>query len=193
MDLDLIFFSSSLLPVPVSSLPECLLYLRHLNVCLYLLCISPSCPLFSIQSLLSCNIFSKCPSTSNPYLLLPASEHEFTLKLTPSSFILLINAGKLLPTVISKVILRLIHFKSIQSIQFVFICICMCIPDEPSINVTANKNRPSSYRFTQANQRNWIILHWTSLIPLKVTFSSENNLGEYQDVINSQFFIYINH
>ena len=43
--------------------------------------------------------------------------------------------------------------------------------------VTGNKNRPFSYRFTQVNQRNlWTMLDWTSQIPLKVTFSSENNL-----------------
>ena len=54
------------------------------------------------------------------------------------------------------------------------------------ISVTARKNQPSSYRFTQANQRNpWTILDWTSQIPLTVAFSSENNL----DVINLQFFI----
>ena len=45
--------------------------------------------------------------------------------------------------------------------------------------VTARKNRPFSYRFTQANQKNsWTILDWTSQIPHKVAFSSENNLGE---------------
>ena len=47
-----------------------------------------------------------------------------------------------LSTVISKVILGLIHFKSLQSIQFIFIC----IPHEPLINVTARKNQPASYR-----------------------------------------------
>ena len=34
-----------------------------------------------------------------------------------------------------------------------------CIPDDPQINVTASENQPSSYRFTQVNQRNlWTIL-----------------------------------
>ena len=48
-----------------------------------------------------------------------------------------------------------------------------------TVNVTLNKNRPSSYRFTQANQRNtWTTLDWTSQIPLEIIFSSENNLGE---------------
>ena len=43
--------------------------------------------------------------------------------------------------------------------------------------VTAKGNWPSSYRFTQVNQRNiWTILDWTSQIPLKIMFSSENNL-----------------
>ena len=47
-----------------------------------------------------------------------------------------------------------------------------------TVNVTANKNWPSSYRFTQANQRNpWTTLDWTSQIPLKMMFSSGNNLG----------------
>ena len=46
-------------------------------------------------------------------------------------------------------------------------------------HVTANKDQPSSYRFTQVNQRNlWTILDWTFQIPLKVTFSSKYNLGE---------------
>ena len=50
--------------------------------------------------------------------------------------------------------------------------------------VTAKKNRPDFDRFTQANQRNsWAILDWSSQIPLKEAFSSENK----QDVINSQF------
>ena len=45
--------------------------------------------------------------------------------------------------------------------------------------VTANENQSSSYKFTQANQRNpWTILDWTSQIPLKVTPCSENNLEE---------------
>ena len=83
-------------------------------------------------------------SPDNLFLLLLVAEPELTLILAPSSLILLINAGKLLLTVISKVILGLIHFKSIQ---FIFIHIYMCIPDAP-INVTANKNRPSPYRFT---------------------------------------------
>ena len=52
-----------------------------------------------------------------------------------------------------------IYFKTIQFIQFTFIpiymCICMwimCTPDKPPTNVTANKNQPSSYRFTQAKK-----------------------------------------
>ena len=74
-------------------------------------------------------------------ILLPASELELILMLAPSSLILMINAEKFLPTVMSKVILRILHFKPFQSIQFIFICIyiCICIPDEPTINVTANK------------------------------------------------------
>ena len=52
--------------------------------------------------------------------------------------------------------------------------------------VTANENQPSSYRFTQVNQRNlWTLLDWTSQNPLKIMFSSENN----QDVVIYQFFI----
>ena len=96
------------------------------------------------------------------------------------------NARKLLPTAtcISKVILRLIYFTSIQSIQFIFIC------KHPK-NVIARKNRPYSYRFNQAKQRNyWTILDWTfPRFLLKWCFlrriASKNN----QDVINSQFFI----
>ena len=84
-----------------------------------------------------------------------------------------------MPTVISKVILGLIQFKSIKLIQFIIICICMYIPDDPPINVTARKNQTSTYRFTQANQRNsWTVFAWTSQIPLKVAFSLENYLGE---------------
>ena len=42
--------------------------------------------------------------------------------------------------------------------------------------VTSRKNGPSPYTFTHANQRNaWASLDWTSQIPLKVVFSSENN------------------
>ena len=45
--------------------------------------------------------------------------------------------------------------------------------------VTARKNRPFSYKFTLANQRNsWTFLNWTSQIPLKVAFPLENNLEE---------------
>ena len=45
--------------------------------------------------------------------------------------------------------------------------------------VTAKGNRPSSYGFTRVNQRNlWTILDWTSQIPLKQMFPSENNLRE---------------
>ena len=54
------------------------------------------------------------------------------------------------------------------------------------ICVTTRKNQPSSYRFTQANQRNsWTIIDWTSQIPLIAAFSSENN----QDVMNSLLLI----
>ena len=53
-------------------------------------------------------------------------------------------------------------------------CVSACdhaIKDEPPINVTANKNQPSSYRFTQVNQRNlWSLLDSTSQIPLKTMF-----------------------
>ena len=53
--------------------------------------------------------------------------------------------------------------------------------------VTARKNQPSSYRFTQANQRNsWTVLDWTSQISLKVAFSSENKLEVYLLNINHQ-------
>ena len=53
-------------------------------------------------------------------------------------------------------------------------------------DVTARKNQPSSYRFTEANQRtSCTILDYTSQISLKVAFSLEN----YQDVIKSQFLI----
>ena len=53
-------------------------------------------------------------------------------------------------------------------------------------SATARKSQPSSYRFTQVNQRNSLtILDRTSQISLKVAFSSENN----QVFINSQFFI----
>ena len=56
------------------------------------------------------------PVPSNLYLLLPASKLESILMLAPSSLILLMNAEKLLPTVISKIILGLIHLKSIHFI-----------------------------------------------------------------------------
>ena len=94
------------------------------------------------------DVLSQYLSPASPFLLLPASELELIIMLAPSSLILLINAGKLLPIIISKAILGLIHFKSLQSIRFIFIRICMCIPDESPINVTARKDLPSSYRFT---------------------------------------------
>ena len=50
------------------------------------------------------------------YFLLSASKLESILMLASSWLILLINAGKLLPIIISKFILGFIHFKSIQSI-----------------------------------------------------------------------------
>ena len=45
------------------------------------------------------------------------------------------------------------------------------------VYVTAKRNRPPSYGFTQGNQRNlWTILDWAFQIPLKIMFSPENNL-----------------
>ena len=46
------------------------------------------------------------------------------------------------------------------------------------LSVTARKNQPSSYRFTQANQRNFGQFLSGLPIPLIVAYSSENNLGE---------------
>ena len=52
----------------------------------------------------------------------------------------------------------------------------MCIPDEPLINVTGNKNQPSSYRLTQVNQRNlgqFLTAHKVARLtqPLELKFS----------------------
>ena len=56
-------------------------------------------------------------------------------------------------------------------------------------SVTDTKNRPSSYRFTQANQRNsWSILDLTSEIPLKVAFFLDSNLRR-----NKLTVLYINY
>ena len=55
---------------------------------------------------------------------------------------------------------------------------------------TARKNQPGSCRsLGQIKETLWRVLEWTSHIPLKVTFSSEN----YQDVIKSQLFIRSKH
>ena len=124
-------------------------------------------PSFSLQMLLPAyNFCASLQAALSFVLLLLVSELELILILAPFSLILLKNAG-FLPTVISKVILGLIYFKSIQPVQFILIC----ITDEPPINITTRKNQPSSYRFTLANQRNsWTILDWTSQNPLIVAF-----------------------
>ena len=103
-----------------SALPLCFYWdLRQLYICLslHLLCFSPSCPLFSFFSMSVVLLHTlQYLSPVSLSLLPPASKLELILMLAPSSLILLINAGKLLLTVISKVILGLIHFKSIQFI-----------------------------------------------------------------------------
>ena len=55
------------------------------------------------------------------------------------------------------------------------------IPDESPINVTANKKLTLFSQMHSSKSRNLrTILDWTSQIPLKVTFSSENNLREFK-------------
>ena len=75
-------------------------------------------------------------------LLLLVSELAMIYIMSPSLLIQLINVGKILPAVILKFILGLIHFKPIQFIQFVFICICMCIPDELPITPNNKSKNP---------------------------------------------------